>query len=218
MSDKTFTTPDDGEGITINRQLLHSVVRLNTWLMAAVSGIIGGLSLFLVTHLSLFRGLPNPGHYLNLLGVFLPGYNVSLSGALIGLFWGATIGALLGGMFYRVYARSIESQVRRCLQSGSLSGDLMETTLRINGSQLGLSLGAIVAVGLMVTTSWLVIRGTAGESIHAMLLTNYLPGYSVSYMGGLIGSVQLFVFTYIICLIYSWIYNAIAHVSDGCSS
>ncbi len=218
MSDNTSTTPDDGEVVTINRQLLHSVVRLNTFLMAAVSGIIGGLSLFLVTYLSLFRGLPDPGHYLNLLGIFLPGYNVSLSGAWIGLFWGAAIGALLGGMFYRVYARSIESQVRHCLQSGSLSGDLMDTTLRINGSQLGISLGAIVAAGLMITTSWLVIRGTAGESIHAMLLTNYLPGYSVSYMGGVTGAVQLFVITYIICLIYSWIYNSIARASDGCSS
>lgn len=218
MSENISSNVRDSGEITINRQLLESVVKLNTWLMAGVSGVIGGLSLFLVTYLSLFRGLPNPGHYLNLLGVFLPGYHVSFSGAWIGLIWGALIGALLGGMFYRVYAQSIESQVSKCLQSGSLSGDLMQTTLRLSGRHLGISLGAVVAIGLMVTTSWLVIRGTAGESVHAMLLTNYLPGYSVSYLGGLIGAVQLFVITYIICLIFSWIYNTIAHVSDGCSS
>ncbi|HYQ73013.1 MAG TPA: hypothetical protein VET88_13930, partial [Gammaproteobacteria bacterium] len=83
---------------------------MNTWLLAGVFACVGGLAIFFATFLSLYRGLPDPGHYLNLLGVFMPGYVVSHTGAWIGLFWGAVIGALLAVMFYRIYARSIESQ------------------------------------------------------------------------------------------------------------
>lgn len=215
MSENNETNTLQGDDIKINRQLLHSVVRLNTLLMATVSGVIGGLSLFLITYLSLFRGLPEPGHYLNLLGIFLPGYKVSLSGAWIGLFWGAVIGAFLGGMFYRVYARSIESQVRRCIERNRVGGDLMQTTLRMSGKHLGLALGGVVSIGLVITTNWLVIRGTADESMNAMLLSNYLPGYTVSFWGSIVGGVQLFFITYIICLIFSWLYNVVAFSRGG---
>jgi len=215
MSENNEASTLQGDVIKINQQLLHSVIKLNTLLMASVSGVIGGLTMFLVTYLSLFRGLPEPGHYLNLLGVFLPGYEVSLSGAWIGLFWGTLIGAFLGGMFYRVYAQSIELQVRRCIERNRVGGDLMQTTLRMSGKHLGLALGGLVSVGLVITTSWLVIRGTANESANAMLLSNYLPGYTVSFLGSIVGGIQLFFITYIICLVFSWLYNTVAFSRGG---
>jgi hypothetical protein len=145
----------------------------------------------------------------------MPGYEVSHSGAWIGLFWGAIIGALLAAMFYRIYARSIESQVCDYLASGSKDEDLLGITLYFDGNYLGLALGSIVALGLFVTTSWLVLRGTAGESMHALLLTNYLPGYSVSYTGGIIGAVESFVITYLVCRLFSWLYNRVAALRNG---
>ncbi len=194
----------------LNEKLLRAAVSLNTLLLAAVFGSVSGLAMFTMTYLSLYRGLPEPGQFLNLLGVFLPGYSVSHAGAWIGLFWGAVIGALLAAMFYRIYARSIASQVRDSLRSGSGKDDLMSVTLRFDGNYLGLALGSIIAGGLFVTTGWLVFRGTAEESIHAILLSQYLPGYTVSISGGLLGAIELFGAVFIICHLFSSIYNQVA--------
>jgi len=215
MYQKTQIPSNSGQGIPLNRELLNAAVKVNTWLLACVFACVGGLAIFSATFLSLYRGLPNPGHYLNLLGVFMPGYVVSHTGAWVGLFWGAVIGALLAVLFYRIYARSIESQVQDYLASGSTDKDLLGTTLYFDGNYLGLALGAIVALGLFVTTAWLVLRGTAAESVHALLLTNYLPGYSVSYPGGIIGAVEMFGITYLFCRLFSWMYNSVAALRNG---
>ena len=214
MSEQSISSKP-GQDVPLNRELLDAAVRVNTWLLAGVFACVGGLAIFFATYLSLYRGLPKPGYYLNLLGIFMPGYEVSHSGAWIGLFWGAIIGALLAAMFYRIYARSIESQVCDYLASGSKDEDLLGITLYFDGNYLGLALGSIVALGLFVTTSWLVLRGTAGESMHALLLTNYLPGYSVSYTGGIIGAVESFVMTYLVCRLFSWLYNRVAALRNG---
>lgn len=201
------TAPDD-----INKRLLHAAIKLNTLILAGVFACVGGVSLFLITYLSLYRGLPQPGHYLNLLGVFLPGYSVSHAGAWVGLFWGALFGGLLAAMFYRIYARSIVSQVHDYLGKGNSRDGLLSVTLRFDGNYLGLALGSMVAAGLIVTTNWLVFRGTADESMHAVLLAQYLPGFSVSVTGSIIGAVELFALTYLLCLLFSWIYNNVARV------
>jgi hypothetical protein len=210
MSNNAFLEPGEDAPVQLNEKLLQAAIRLNTLLLAAVFGAVSGLAMFVLTYLSLYRGLPQPGQYLNLLGVFLPGYSVSHGGAWIGLFWGALIGALLSAMFYRIYARSIASQVQDYLRSGSSRDDLMDVTLRFDGNYLGLALGTIIAAGLFITTSWLVFRGTAEESMHAILLAQYLPGYSVSIPGGLLGAFELFCVVYVLCQLFSWIYNAVA--------
>ena len=192
-----------------SNRLLRAAVKVNTLLLAAVFGCFGGLSMLTITYMSMYRGLPEPGQYLNLLGVFLPGYSVSHSGAWIGMFWGALIGALLAVLFYRIYARSIPAQVEECIRRGHGKDDLLDVTLRIDGNYLGMALGGIAALGLLLTTSWLVFRGTAEESIHAELLAQYLPGYSVSIPGGLIGALEIFVFLYVLSLLFSWIYNQV---------
>ncbi len=206
------TVGPDAASDGINKRLLRAAIKLNTLLLAGVFACVGGLSLFMMTYLSLHRGLPQPGHYLNLLGVFLPGYNVSHSGAWVGLFWGALLGGLLAALFYRIYARSIVSQIHNYLGKGDSLNDLLSITLRFDGNYLGLALGSMVAAGLIVTTNWLVFRGTAHESIHAVLLAQYLPGYSVSVLGSIIGAVELITLIYLLCLLFSWIYNNVARV------
>ena len=175
-----------------SEKLLRAAIKLNTWLLAGVFASLFGLSLFALTLLSLNRGLPHPGHYLNLLGVFFPGYVVSYTGAWIGLFWGAALGAFCAVLFYRVYARSLSSEVERFLDPETHTDRLTGATLFIDGKSLGLALGSLVGGGLIVSTNWLVFRGTADESVHALLLENYLPGYSISLLGSLIGALELF--------------------------
>ncbi len=207
----------NGSDGQINQALLRSVVKINTAMLALSFGLLGGVLLFAVTWMSLLRGLPNPGHYLNLLGVFLPGYNVSATGAWIGFFWGAVVSATLAALVYRIYARSIPDRVSELLERGISDDDDLGSVMIFDGKYLGLALGLVSALGLIVTTNSLVLRGTADESVHARLLVNYLPGYEVSVQGSLIGGLELFVFTYLATILFSWIYNTIVSLRSKSS-
>lgn len=206
------TTSDKNTEEEQVQRLLRAAVKLNTWLLAGVFGGVFGLSLFLLTYLSLYRGLPDTGQILNLLGVFLPGYEVSHAGAWIGLFWGGAIGAFIAIMFYRVYARGIAAQIRLIYTPNTKVEQLDDAILYFDGKSLGFALGAILSGGLIVTTNWLVFRGTADESVHAMLLVNYLPGYSVSFQGSVIGAVELFGLAFVLGLLFDKIYNRVASI------
>jgi hypothetical protein len=81
--------------------------------------------------------------------------------------------------------------------------------LKLYGHSLGLALGGIAALGLLITTNWLVVRGTADESIHARLLSHYLPGYSVSLSGSILGAAEIFVIAYVFCALLGVIYNRV---------
>jgi hypothetical protein len=194
----------------VDEGLLRAAVRLNTWILAGVFGFVIGVSLLGLTYASLLRGLPRPGQYLNLLGVFLPGYEVSHAGAWVGLFWGAIIGALCAVAFYRIYARGMSTNILRVIIPGGQAEKPTGAVLLIHGHYLGLAMGSVLAAGLIVSTNWLVLRGTAATSVHAKLLVNYLPGYTVSPIGSLIGAVELFVVAYLASRLFSAIYNRIA--------
>ncbi len=193
----------------IDEKLLHATVKLNTLLCAAVCSATAGLALLCATYVSLFRGLPNPGHFLNLLGVFLPGYRVSVGGAWIGLFWGGLLGAIFGALIYRVYARGIRAEVLGYLAGRRSLNDIERVVVTLHGPYLGVALGTVAALGLFITTNWLVLRGTAAESVHAALLSHYLPGYTVSVSGSLIGSVEVFVISYVACLLLAAVHNRV---------
>ena len=210
-----MTTSKSNTQPEYNKVLLHASIKLNTRLLASVFGAFTGLFMFLVTYMSLYRGMSDTGQYLNLLSVFLPGYEVSHFGAWIGLFWGALIGAFLAAMFYRIYAQSIPELIQEYLKSNSDNDDLLDMPMRLNGHYLGLALGVVIALGLIVTTNWLVLRGTADESVHAQLLVNYLPGYSVSTIGSIIGAIELFIINYILCILFSKVYNSISAFRGG---
>lgn len=196
--------------VPIDEALLHATVKWNTRLFAGICGLIGALTLLSVTYISLYRGLPNPGHYLNLLGVFLPGYSVSDGGAWVGFLWGGLIGTVSGAVIYRIYARGIRQQVTEYLAGNRSRNALENAVLKLHGHSLGLALGSIAALGLLITTNWLVVRGTADESVNAALLAHYLPGYAVSASGSILGAVDVFVITYLFCVLLGVIYNGVA--------
>jgi hypothetical protein len=190
-----------------SKQLLSSVVRLNVGISALGVGLSLGLLLFLATHVSIGVS-DHPGRYLNLLGVFMPGYSASSQGAWFGLLWGAIYGALSGGAMSWLYARSLGARLRALvIWDEPAVRRLRPPVLRISSHAMGIALGGVAALQLVLTTVWLVVRGTAHQSVHAGLLSHYLPGYTVSLEGSLLGGLELFLLVYLFSALAGEIYN-----------
>ena len=190
-------------------QALSAVVRLNVGISAVGLGLGLGLILFVGTNLSLALS-QHPGRYLNLLGVFMPGYSASAGGAWIGLLWGAIYGAISGGALAWLYARSLGARIMaQVVWDAASARQLRPPLLRISSHTLGIGLGAIAALQLVFTTLWLVLRGTADESVHAKLLSYYLPGYTVTLQGSILGGLELFLLVYLSSVLVGETYNAV---------
>jgi hypothetical protein len=84
---------------------------------------------------------------------------------------------------------------------------LRNALLRLNARAWGIGMGLLLAVGLFLATNVLVVRGGQNVGQHLGLLSIYLPGYSVSFVGSLIGFVYAFVGGYGLGRIIGAVYN-----------
>jgi len=193
-------------------KVLNAAVRVNTIIMAVVLGLLCGGILWLSTVVLLLRGGHYVGLHLSLLSVFFPGYNVSWSGAWIGLLWGFACGALSGTVLYWSYARTLRERLGSRLLDAPAASGLTPPTFLFSGNALGVGLGALMALQLLVTTNWLVVRGTAPYSSNAALLSQYLPGYTVSVSGSIVGAIELFAAAFVASHVLAGIYNAVARM------
>jgi len=73
---------------------------------------------------------------------------------------------------------------------------ITKSLVRFSEQGWGLAFGSVAAFGLFFATIWLVIKGGINVGEHLNLLGVYLPGYSVSYVGSVIGFVYAFVIGY----------------------
>ena len=87
----------------------NTLLKLNSRAWGIALGLLFGVGLFMATILLVVRGGHEVGPHLNLLGMFLPGYRVSVAGAFIGFAYlfviGYAIGRLIGSV-YNAMARS----------------------------------------------------------------------------------------------------------------
>ncbi len=65
--------------------------------------------------------------------------------------------------------------------------EVRRAVARIQRGVLALVLAVIGGVGLFTMTAWLLIRGGPLVGLHLSLLSQYFPGYSVTWGGSLIG-------------------------------
>jgi hypothetical protein len=194
-----------------DQQLVSSVVRLNVVISAVGAGLGLGLVLFLAAFVSLAVS-NRPGLYLNLLGVFMPGYSASASGAWFGLLWGIVYGAVSGGIVSWLYGRTLGAKlIKLVVWDANAIRRLRPPVLRLSSYALGLALGLVAGLQLLLATMWLVVRGTAHESVHAQLLSNYLPDYTVSLWGGLIGGIELFLLVLLGSALATSIYDYVTY-------
>jgi hypothetical protein len=94
-----------------------------------------------------------------------------------------------------------------------MNTQLQDALLRINARAWGVAFGLMLGVGLFLATNILVIRGGEVVGPHLALLGVFLPGYSVTFVGSLIGFVYLFVIGYAFGRLIGEVYNRLARRS-----
>lgn len=91
---------------------------------------------------------------------------------------------------------------------------------RLRASVMAVAFGLFAGFGLFIATVWLVIRGGPeyeGQMIvgpHLSLLSNYYPGYSVTWGGAFVGFAYAAVTGAIVGYCVAWVYNFIAFRGD----
>ena len=90
---------------------------------------------------------------------------------------------------------------------------LAQALLRLNARAWGIASGLLLGGGLFVATIVLVIKGgTAPVGPHLSLLSVYLPGYRVTFLGSIVGFVYGFVIGYALGRLVGTVYNRIVGV------
>ena len=74
---------------------------------------------------------------------------------------------------------------------------LTKTVREVNEKAWAIALGLVLAVGLFVATNWLVLHSGSDIGPHLRLLRVYFPGYTVTFVGSLVGFVYAFVLGYL---------------------
>jgi hypothetical protein len=84
---------------------------------------------------------------------------------------------------------------------------------RLNARAWGISVGLICGLGLFLATNLLILRGGPNVGQHLGLLRAYFPGYSVTFMGSLVGFVYTFVIGYGLGRVVGTVYNKLVESS-----
>ena len=88
-------------------EISHAIARIKTNALAVVCAIIGGLGLFMMTVWLLIKDGPNVGEHLRLLSNYFIGYSVTWWGSVVGLFYGALCGGVLGWSVGTIYNKVV---------------------------------------------------------------------------------------------------------------
>ena len=87
---------------------------------------------------------------------------------------------------------------------------LQRVIARLRSSIMAATFGLVGGTGVFVATAWLLIQGGDPVGPHLALLANYFPGYTVTWIGALIGLVYGALVGAVAGWLLAWVYNAIA--------
>ena len=77
--------------------------------------------------------------------------------------------------------------------------------MRLNGKAFALACGVFWGLTILVMTVWLLVFGFEGQLMQQ--LDHFYFGYSVSWLGALVGAVWGFVDGCVCGWIFAWLYN-----------
>jgi hypothetical protein len=95
--------------------------------------------------------------------------------------------------------------------SGSDRELLRNAIARLRASVMATAFALTGGTGLFLATIWLVIRGGEMVGPHLGLLSNYFPGYSVTWAGAFVGFFYGALTAGIVGWTVAWIYNTVAN-------
>ena len=84
---------------------------------------------------------------------------------------------------------------------------MRDVMLTLNGRAWGIAMGLMFGLGLFVATNVLVLKGGPQIGPHLVLLSEFLPGYRVTFLGSVIGFIYLFVVGYGVGRVIGGVYN-----------
>ncbi len=82
----------------------------------------------------------------------------------------------------------------------------------LNARLFGIVLGILFGTGLFLVTNFLVLKGGEHVGAHLGLLSNFFPGYRVTFLGSIIGFCYAFVLGFLTGGIIGSVYNKFAKV------
>ena len=88
--------------------------------------------------------------------------------------------------------------------------NLDQAVMRLNGRAWGIAMGLLFGGGLFVATNFLVLRGGQDVGAHLSLVSQFFPGYSVTFAGSFVGFAYASVTGFVAGWLASWIYNRVA--------
>jgi tetrahydromethanopterin S-methyltransferase subunit G len=92
---------------------------------------------------------------------------------------------------------------------------LAQAVIRLNGHIFGLVLGLVAGITLFLATNFLVLKGGDVVGPHLSLLSQFFLGYSVTFIGSLIGFAYGLVTGYIAGFVIAAIYNLVVRLKNN---
>ena len=84
--------------------------------------------------------------------------------------------------------------------------------VRLNARLLGVVMGVLLGSGLFLATLFLVLKSGPDPGAHLALLSQFFPGYRVTYLGSLIGFLYGFFLGFLVGSVLGAVYNKVARV------
>jgi hypothetical protein len=188
-------------------QLSKSLARVNAICFATVFGAVAGVGLWLATMFLVIKGGPSPGHTMAVLGYAFPGYSVSFGGAFVSLLWAFVTAFLISLPSAWIYYRGVLQHIEYL---GVRANDAATTrAVRIHLPYFAVAFGLLCGFTLLLSTLFLILKHRPGEPLgpHLGLLSQYLPGYSITVGGSLLGFAYSLVIGSVVFASVAWIYN-----------
>jgi hypothetical protein len=86
---------------------------------------------------------------------------------------------------------------------------LEHAVVLLNEKLLGIVLGILFGAGLFLATNFLVLKGGPNVGAHLGMLSNFFPGYRVTFLGSLIGFCYMFFVGLVTGIAFGSVYNKI---------
>jgi hypothetical protein len=86
---------------------------------------------------------------------------------------------------------------------------------RLRAGIMALVFAMLAGSGLALATAWLLVRGGPNVGQHLVLIRNYLPGYTVTWPGALLGFLYGALIGGLVGWTTAWIYNRVVDLREG---